>query len=133
MLVYGVQKPYPHFLKLLVSVKLLGVFSFFSPLMYPNLLAAETPECDQSGFLLKKEFLKKHRDMCSSSIRASETVTPEFPVKLMNILDPLRNDNNVGRCVNLGNCAHLSINGSWSSCFVLNLLYTFNTSYECMV
>jgi len=79
--------------------------------MYPNLVAAETPECEQSGFLLQKEFLKNFRDMCSSSIRASETVTPEFPVKLMNILDPLRNDNNVGRCVNYGNFAHLSING----------------------
>ncbi|XP_047158248.1 uncharacterized protein LOC124828895 [Vigna umbellata] len=63
----------------------------------------ETPECDQSGFLLQKEFLKNHRDMCSSSIRASEKVTLEFPVKQMNILDPLRNDNNVGRCVNLAN------------------------------
>ncbi|KAK7353539.1 hypothetical protein VNO80_18988 [Phaseolus coccineus] len=63
----------------------------------------ETPECDQGGFLLQKELLRNYRDMCSFSIRASENVTPEFPVKLMNILDPLRNDNNVGRCVNLAN------------------------------
>ncbi|ESW09614.1 hypothetical protein PHAVU_009G141900 [Phaseolus vulgaris] len=63
----------------------------------------ETPECDQGGFLFQKDLLRNYRDMCSFSIRASENVTPEFPVKLMNILDPLRNDNNVGRCVNLAN------------------------------
>ncbi|KAH1205001.1 hypothetical protein GmHk_16G045814 [Glycine max] len=64
---------------------------------------AETPECDQGEFLLQKEFLRNYRNMCSFPSRASETMTHEFPVKFMNILDPLRNDNNLGRSVNIAN------------------------------
>ncbi|KHN28296.1 hypothetical protein glysoja_040176 [Glycine soja] len=64
---------------------------------------AETPECDQGEFLLQKEFLRKYRNMCTFPSRASETMTHEFPVKFMNILDPLRNDNNLGRSVNIAN------------------------------
>ena len=108
--------------------KPLDVFSFFSPSFDFNMIVAETPECDQGGFLFQKDLLRNYRDMCSFSIRASENVTPEFPVKLMNILDPLRNDNNVGRCVNLGNFTPLRINGLLSTCFILYLCYTFNTS-----
>ncbi|KAG5126321.1 hypothetical protein JHK82_027156 [Glycine max] len=64
---------------------------------------AETPECDQGEFLLQKEFLRKYRNMCTFPSRASETMTHEFPIKFMNILDPLRNDNNLGRSVNIAN------------------------------
>ncbi|XP_061368053.1 uncharacterized protein LOC133311053 isoform X2 [Gastrolobium bilobum] len=63
----------------------------------------ETPECERGEFLLNKEFLRNYRDMCSASARAMETVTHEFPIKPMNILDPLRNDNNLGRSVSRGN------------------------------
>jgi len=41
--------------------------------------------------------------MCAFPARASEPTAHEFPVKFMNILDPLRNDNNLGRSVNIGN------------------------------
>ena len=74
--------------------------------MYPNLLIADTPEYDQGEFLLQKEFLKNYRDMCSSKAKASETMTNAFPVKHMNILDPLRNDNNLGRSVSIGKFSH---------------------------
>ncbi|XP_020212333.1 uncharacterized protein LOC109796896 isoform X2 [Cajanus cajan] len=67
----------------------------------------ETPECDQGEFLLQKEFLRNYRDMCSFSAKASETMTHEFPVKFMNILDPLRNDNNLGRSVNIASLHRL--------------------------
>ncbi|MED6185100.1 hypothetical protein PIB30_053787 [Stylosanthes scabra] len=62
----------------------------------------ETPDCERHGFLLDKEFLRKYRDMCLISARAYETTTHEFPTKHMNILDPLRNDNNLGRSVSRG-------------------------------
>ncbi|KAL2564816.1 hypothetical protein AAZX31_19G082700 [Glycine max] len=62
---------------------------------------AETLECDHGEFLLQKEFLRNYRNMCSFPSRATKTMTHEFPVKFMNILDPLRNDNNLGRSVNI--------------------------------
>ncbi|TKY73929.1 nucleotidyltransferase protein [Spatholobus suberectus] len=67
----------------------------------------EAPECDRGEFLLQKDFLRNYRDMCSFSARTSETMTHEFPVKFMNILDPLRNDNNLGRSVNIASLHRL--------------------------
>ncbi|KAH1245723.1 Poly(A) RNA polymerase cid14 [Glycine max] len=60
----------------------------------------DRPECDQDEFLLHKEFLINYRDIFSSKAKSSETTTNTFPVKHINILDPLRNDNNLGRSVN---------------------------------
>ena len=70
------------------------------------MLVAETPECERGDFLLNKEFLRNYRDMCSIPARACETTTHEFPTKHLNILDPLRNDNNLGRSVSRGNFGH---------------------------
>ncbi|KAG4912509.1 hypothetical protein JHK82_053096 [Glycine max] len=89
-----------------------GLYTLFfleQSLMYPNLLIADTPEYDQGEFLLQKEFLKNYRDMCSSKAKASETMTNAFPVKHMNILDPLRNNNNLGRSVNIGNLSRIRL------------------------
>jgi len=69
------------------------------------LLVAEKPECDGGEFLLSKEFLKNYRDMCFVP-KASETSPREFSIKYINILDPLKNDNNLGRSVSKGNFAH---------------------------
>ncbi|XP_027365847.1 uncharacterized protein LOC113872458 isoform X2 [Abrus precatorius] len=63
----------------------------------------ETPECDRGEFLLQKEFLKSYRDMCAFSARASENAVHEFPTKFLNIMDPLRDDNNLGRSVSRAN------------------------------
>ncbi|KAG5049917.1 hypothetical protein HKD37_04G011234 [Glycine soja] len=68
---------------------------------------AEAPECDQGEFLLQKEFLGNYKNMCSYPAGASETLTHEFPVKFMNILDPLRNDNNLGRSVSIASLHRL--------------------------
>ncbi|XP_058767443.1 uncharacterized protein LOC131641143 isoform X3 [Vicia villosa] len=59
----------------------------------------EKPESDRGGLLLSKELLKNYRDMCSVP-KACETSPREFPIKCMNILDPLKSDNNLGRSVN---------------------------------
>ncbi|CAI8598564.1 unnamed protein product [Vicia faba] len=59
----------------------------------------EKPESDRGGLLLSKELLKNYRDMCSVP-KACETSHREFPIKCMNILDPLKSDNNLGRSVN---------------------------------
>ncbi|XP_014490034.1 uncharacterized protein LOC106752782 [Vigna radiata var. radiata] len=67
----------------------------------------ETAECDEDGFLLQKEFLRNYKNMCSFPARASEPTAHEFPVKYMNILDPLRNDNNLGRSVNIASLHRL--------------------------
>ncbi|KAE9608758.1 putative PAP/25A-associated [Lupinus albus] len=63
----------------------------------------ETPECDQAGFLLSKEFLRSYRDMSFVQATSSGTKTNEFPTKFMNILDPLKSNNNLGRSVSIGN------------------------------
>ncbi|KAL5075324.1 hypothetical protein RYX36_014308 [Vicia faba] len=59
----------------------------------------EKPESDRGGLLISKELLKNYRDMCYVS-KACETSLREFPIKCMNILDPLKSDNNLGRSVN---------------------------------
>ncbi|XP_058786609.1 uncharacterized protein LOC131661185 isoform X2 [Vicia villosa] len=59
----------------------------------------EIVESDRGGLLLSKELLKNYRDMCSVP-KACETSPREFPIKCMNILDPLKSDNNLGRSVN---------------------------------
>ncbi|KAK7410818.1 hypothetical protein VNO78_01953 [Psophocarpus tetragonolobus] len=64
---------------------------------------SDGPESDQGEFLLQKEFLRTYRDMCSAEAKAAETMPHEFPVKFMNILDPLKNENNIGRSVSMAN------------------------------
>ncbi|XP_019430253.1 PREDICTED: uncharacterized protein LOC109337684 [Lupinus angustifolius] len=63
----------------------------------------ETPECDQVGFLLSKEFLRSYRDMSFVQATVSGTKTNQFTTKFMNILDPLKSTNNLGRSVSIGN------------------------------
>ena len=67
------------------------------------LLVAETPECEWDELLLSKEFLKNCNNMFHVPARMCETMVPEFPIKHLNILDPLRSDNNLGRSVSRGN------------------------------
>ncbi|KAK7410824.1 hypothetical protein VNO78_01959 [Psophocarpus tetragonolobus] len=66
---------------------------------------SETSEHDQVEFLLQKEFIKSYRNICSFSAKAPKT--HEFPVKYMNIMDPLKNDNNLGRSVNIASLHRL--------------------------
>lgn len=67
------------------------------------LSVAETPDCEWDELLLSKEFLQNCRDIFSVQARSCETVAQEFPVKHLNIIDPLRSNNNLGRSVSKGN------------------------------
>ncbi|KAE9613907.1 putative polynucleotide adenylyltransferase [Lupinus albus] len=63
----------------------------------------ETPECDCDDLLLSKEFLSGYRDI------ASKTTTRGFPPKYLNIMDPLRSDNNLGRSVSIGSLRRIKL------------------------
>lgn len=81
----------------------MGLFLLNLQSLIPTrLLVTEKPECERGGLLLSKEFVKNYRDMCSAQAKATETVTREFQSKNINILDPLKHDNNLGRSVSRG-------------------------------
>ncbi|CAL0312433.1 unnamed protein product [Lupinus luteus] len=63
----------------------------------------ETPEGDWDDLLLSKEFLSSYRDV------ASKTTTRGFPPKYLNIMDPLRSDNNLGRSVSIGSLRRIKL------------------------
>ncbi|KAE8718270.1 putative serine/threonine-protein kinase WNK5-like [Hibiscus syriacus] len=63
----------------------------------------ETPENGGGDFLLSDDFLKQCVEMFSVPPRAFETNSRTFPQKHLNIVDPLRENNNLGRSVSKGN------------------------------
>ncbi|KAI4306944.1 hypothetical protein L6164_030181 [Bauhinia variegata] len=67
---------------------------------FPDIV--ETPECAWDELLLSKEFMRNCMDIYSS--HTCDTGVQEFPIKHLNILDPLRSKNNLGRSVSRGNC-----------------------------
>ncbi|ESR49132.1 hypothetical protein CICLE_v10031278mg [Citrus x clementina] len=66
-------------------------------------IVAETVENDGDELLLSPEFLKKCREIYSVPITALETTGHEFAIKHLNIVDPLKDNNNLGRSVSKGN------------------------------
>lgn len=68
-------------------------------------IAAETVENDGDELLLSLEFLKKCREIYSVPITALENTGHEFAIKHLNIVDPLKDNNNLGRSVSKG-CFH---------------------------
>ncbi|KAL5569725.1 hypothetical protein UlMin_026300 [Ulmus minor] len=56
-----------------------------------------------NGLFMGGEFLKNCRDMFSVLIKAHEVREQEFPIKCLNILDPLKDNNNLGRSICKGN------------------------------
>ncbi|KAK4582217.1 hypothetical protein RGQ29_025400 [Quercus rubra] len=66
-------------------------------------LVAETPENDGSELLLSNDFLKGCLEMFSFPARGYETNSRTFPPKHFNIVDPLKENNNLGRSVSKGN------------------------------
>ncbi|CAN0903080.1 hypothetical protein LINGRAHAP2_LOCUS22367 [Linum grandiflorum] len=64
---------------------------------------AKPPECTTRGLLFSEEFLKKCLDMYSVPSARLETSPRTFSQKHLNILDPLKENNNLGRSVNKGN------------------------------
>lgn len=66
------------------------------------LFPEELPENDGGTLLLGKEFFRNCKAMFSGPTNALETRAQGFPVKHLNILDPLKDNNNLGRSVNKG-------------------------------
>ena len=62
----------------------------------------ETPQNDGSGLLLDQEFFKNAIGMFSVSNWAQESSKQAFPKKYLNIIDPLKQNNNAGRSVSKG-------------------------------
>lgn len=67
----------------------------------PEIIVAPQIEADE--LLLSEEFVRSSRDVFSDPIRADEATVHEFPTKYLNIVDPLKDDNNLGRSVSKGN------------------------------
>ncbi|XP_010931351.1 uncharacterized protein [Elaeis guineensis] len=66
-------------------------------------LVAEPPETHESDSLLSKDFLKKCVDMFSVPLRGLENNSRTFSQKHLNIVDPLKENNNLGRSISKGN------------------------------
>ncbi|KAL8171443.1 hypothetical protein V2J09_023247 [Rumex salicifolius] len=58
-----------------------------------------TPPDNSDEMLLSAEFLKKCREAYSFATGINQTGGPSFHVKFLNVIDPLRNNNNIGRSV----------------------------------
>ncbi|VVA18521.1 PREDICTED: PAP/OAS1 substrate-binding domain [Prunus dulcis] len=67
----------------------------------PEIIVAPQIEADE--LLLSEEFVRSSRDVFSDPIRADEATVHEFPTKHLNIVDPLKDENNLGRSVSKGN------------------------------
>ncbi|KAF3454812.1 hypothetical protein FNV43_RR05260 [Rhamnella rubrinervis] len=68
----------------------------------PNIVA-ELPKNKRDDLLLSQEFLRNCMDMFSVPSCGLETNMRAFPVKHLNIIDPLKENNNLGRSVSRGN------------------------------
>ncbi|XVF84183.1 hypothetical protein PTKIN_Ptkin17bG0005200 [Pterospermum kingtungense] len=66
-------------------------------------VVVEMPENGGGGFLLTNDFLRECVERFSVPSRAFETNSRTFPQKHLNIVDPLRENNNLGRSVSKGN------------------------------
>ncbi|XP_020240814.1 uncharacterized protein LOC109819490 [Asparagus officinalis] len=79
--------------------------SLRGPILISSLpeLVAEVPVNHEGGLLFTKEFLNKCVDDFSVPPRGSESVQRNFPRKHLNIVDPLKDNNNLGRSVSRGN------------------------------
>lgn len=60
------------------------------------------PQIEADELLLSEEFVRSSRDVFSDPIRADEATVHEFPTKHLNIVDPLKDNNNLGRSVSKG-------------------------------
>ncbi|KAG4196570.1 hypothetical protein ERO13_A06G179700v2 [Gossypium hirsutum] len=79
--------------------------SLSGPVLVSSLPAvvAESPENDGDELLLSRDFLNHCRVAYSGSMQPLEIAPNVFPVKYLNIIDPLKESNNLGRSVSKGN------------------------------
>ncbi|XWS08378.1 hypothetical protein CRYUN_Cryun41cG0074600 [Craigia yunnanensis] len=66
-------------------------------------VVAETPENAGDELLLSQDFLRLCREMFSVPMQSLEIGARVFPIKHFNIMDPLKENNNLGRSVSKGN------------------------------
>ncbi|XP_052187428.1 uncharacterized protein LOC127798131 [Diospyros lotus] len=66
-------------------------------------IVVEMPDTVGHDSMLTEEFLRNCMDMFSSPSRGLETNSRSFPPKNLNIIDPLKEHNNLGRSVHRGN------------------------------
>ncbi|XP_039001898.1 uncharacterized protein LOC120128248 [Hibiscus syriacus] len=66
-------------------------------------IVVETPENGAGDLLLSNDFLRECVEVFSIPSRGFETNSQAFPQKHLNIVDPLRENNNLGRSVSKGN------------------------------
>lgn len=67
----------------------------------PEVVAKPPDESDD--MLLGAEFLQKCRKAYSFSTGINQTGENRFPIKFLNVIDPLRDNNNIGRSINKAN------------------------------
>ncbi|KAH9314338.1 hypothetical protein KI387_022965, partial [Taxus chinensis] len=66
-------------------------------------IVAESPETDRAELLINEEFLKLCTDMYSVLPKGHDNQSRSLAAKSLNIIDPLRENNNLGRSVSKGN------------------------------
>ncbi|KAL0419296.1 UNVERIFIED_CONTAM: hypothetical protein Sradi_1343100 [Sesamum radiatum] len=66
-------------------------------------IVVETPESGWNNLMLSEEFLENCMEMFSVSSRTPEGNPKAFQAKHLNIIDPLKENNNLGRSVHRGN------------------------------
>ncbi|ONM42261.1 PAP/OAS1 substrate-binding domain superfamily [Zea mays] len=79
--------------------------SLFGPVSLSSLpdLVTDPPVIHDDGFLLREKFLRECADAFSVPPRNSEKDAQLFSRKFLNIVDPLKQSNNLGRSVSRGN------------------------------
>lgn len=80
---------------------LIFLFNFFLTVSL-YLSAVEMPDYITKKLLLSEEFLRDSMEMFSVPPRGLETDTRPFQQKYLNIIDPLKENNNLGRSVSKG-------------------------------
>lgn len=76
--------------------------SIWNSKCFDLLLAAETPENGGGDLLLGTDFLKGCLEKFSVPARGYEANSRAFSIKHLNIVDPLKENNNLGRSVSKG-------------------------------
>ncbi|KAL7113830.1 hypothetical protein ACP275_04G083200 [Erythranthe tilingii] len=66
-------------------------------------IVVKTPESERKDLMLSEEFLENCMEMFSVSSRVVEGKPKAFQTKYLNIIDPLKENNNLGRSVHRGN------------------------------
>lgn len=69
----------------------------------PDLVVDKAHSVQNNGYLLNEDFLRNCIDMFSVPSSGVDTSLQMFTTKYLNIIDPLKENNNLGRSVNRGN------------------------------